>query len=273
MIRPESECKRECETMGGDLLQRKEIPLLEYDPSPGVIQPHLPGLQGPVPERWVLCFFAEQIRDLAERGVAAPIGSAGSEMGRIPIYRVEHNGYAVALMQAGVGAPFAAAMLEEAIAAGARKVIVCGGCGVLDRDIAVGHLLIPEAAVRDEGTSYHYLPASRTVAAPRAAVEAIVATLEAEQIPYLRTTTWTTDAFYRETPAKVRLRRDEGCLTVEMEAAALFAVAQFREIILGAILYAGDDVSGLAWDSRQWQSRADARSRVLWLALEACCRL
>jgi uridine phosphorylase len=164
-------------------------------------------------------------------------------------------------------------MLEEAIAVGARKVIVCGGCGVLDREIAVGHLLVPEHALRDEGASYHYLPPSRLVSAPPEGVAAVVATLEAEQVPFLRTTAWTTDAFYRETPAKVRLRREEGCLCVEMEAAALFAVAQFRGISLGQMLYAGDDVSGLSWDSRQWHTREEARSRVLWLAMEACCRL
>jgi uridine phosphorylase len=259
--------------MSEPTLARQTFPLLEYDASPGVIVPHIPGLEEPVPERWVLCFFAEQIRALVEQGVAVPIGATGSEMGPLPIYRVEHNGCQIALMLAGVGAPFAAAMLDEAIGSGALKVIVCGGCGVLDREIAVGHLLVPELAVRDEGTSYHYLPASRTVSAPPEGVAAVVAALTAAGIPFLRTATWTTDAFYRETPAKVRLRREEGCLCVEMEAAALFAVAHYRGIALGQILYAGDDVSGPAWDSRSWNGRAEARSRVLELALDACCRL
>ncbi len=254
-------------------LERKELPLLEYDPSPGVIQPHDAQSEGPLPERWVLCYFAEQIQALAERGIAEPRASFSSEMGRHQIYVVQHDGEPVALIQPGVGAPFAAAMLEEAYACGARKVIVCGSCGVLDREIAVGHLLVPEHAIRDEGTSYHYLPPSRRVSAPPEGVAAVVAVLEAEGVPYLRTTSWSTDAFYRETPAKVRLRREEGCLCVEMEAAALFAVAHFRGISLGQMLYAGDDVSGLAWDPRQWHTRDDARSRVLWLALQACLLL
>ena len=255
------------------VLERQAIPLLEYDPSPGVIVPHVAGLEAPLPERWVLCFFAEQIQALVDSGIARQVAATGSEAGLIPIYQLRHNEQDVVLMHPGVGAPFSAALLEEAIACGARKVIVCGGCGVLDREIAVGHLLVPEDAVRDEGTSYHYLPASRRAAAPSEALEAIVATLDAEQVPYLRTTTWTTDAFYRETPAKVRLRRDEGCLCVEMEAAALFAVAQFRQILLGLILYAGDDVSGTIWDGRSWHTRTEARREVLRLAFEACCRL
>ncbi len=255
------------------VLEQQAIPLLEYDPSPGVIVPHVPGLETPLPERWVLCFFAEQIQTLVDQGLAMQVAATGSEAGPIPIYQLRHHDQDLILMHPGVGAPFSAALLEEAIACGAHKIIVCGGCGVLNREIAVGHLLVPEDAVRDEGTSYHYLPASRRVAATREAVQAIVATLEAEQVPYLRTTTWTTDAFYRETAAKVRLRRDEGCLCVEMEAAALFAVARYRQILLGVLLYAGDDVSGTIWDGRGWHTRTEARREVLRLALDACCRM
>ena len=83
--------------------------------------------------------------------------------------------------------------------------------------------------------------------------------------------TWTTDAFYRETPAKVRRRREEGCLTVEMEAAAFFAVAQFRGVPFAQLLYGGDDVSGV-WDFRAWTTHA-VREELFWLAAEACLAL
>ena len=82
--------------------------------------------------------------------------------------------------------------------------------------------------------------------------------------------TWTTDAFYRETSAKVRLRKEEGCLTVEMEAAAFFAVACFRGVDFAQLLYGGDDVSGETWDSRDWVNRHSARESLFWLAAEAC---
>jgi len=251
----------------------QEIPLLEYDPSPAVIEPSRFRLDTAFPERLVLCFFAEQIRALAEAGIARPLATLSSEVGPNPAYTVDFEGTPFGLVHPGVGAPFAAAVLEEAIANGVRKVIVCGGGGVLDREIAVGHLLVLQDAVRDEGTSYHYLPPSRRAAAHPDAVAALVSTLEGHGIPHLVATAWTTDAFYRETPAKVRLRRSEGCLCVEMEAAALFAVAQFRDIVLGQLLYAGDDVSGLDWDSRGWVHRHDNREQVLRLAFEACLRL
>ena len=129
------------------------------------------------------------------------------------------------------------------------------------------------AAIRDEGTSYHYLPPAREVNASPQAVEAIVKTLSAHHVEHVVAKTWTTDAIYRETPARIQLRRDEGCLTVEMEAAALFAVAQFRRVTLGQILYGGDDVSGSVWDERGWNNRTEIRERLFWLAADACLNL
>ena len=82
--------------------------------------------------------------------------------------------------------------------------------------------------------------------------------------------TWTTDAFYRETPDKVALRRSEGCVAVEMEAAAFFAVARFRGVTFAQMLYGGDDVSGEEWDHREWNKRRSVREDLLWLAAEAC---
>jgi uridine phosphorylase len=159
------------------------------------------------------------------------------------------------------------------IASGCTRFIACGGCGVLDTALAVGHLLVPHAAVRDEGTSYHYLPPSREVSASPLAVEAIVQTLTAHHVEHLVTKTWTTDAIFRETRERMQHRRDEGCLAVEMEAAAFFAVAQFRGVPFGQILYAGDDISGDVWDHRHWDKQASVREKLFWLAAEACLRL
>ncbi len=88
-------------------------------------------------------------------------------------------------------------------------------------------------------------------------------------IPYLIGKTWTTDAFYRETPGKVISRKAAGCLTVEMEAASLFAVAEFRKVILAHILYGGDAVIPGEWDGRAWHRRSSTREQLFWLAVEA----
>jgi len=68
----------------------------------------------------------------------------------------------------------------------------------------------------------------------------------------------------------VNLRRAEGCLTVEMEASAFFAVAQFRVVTFGQLLYGGDDLGGEAWDHRDWVSHSSVREKLFWLAVEAC---
>ncbi|MCB0227322.1 MAG: purine-nucleoside phosphorylase, partial [Anaerolineae bacterium] len=78
---------------------------------------------------------------------------------------------------------------------------------------------------------------------------------------------------FRETQPKVARRRAEGCLAVEMEAAALFAIAQFRDVLLGQILYGGDNLGGEVWDSRGWQKHWTVREKLVALAAEACLLL
>lgn len=97
--------------------------------------------------------------------------------------------------------------------------------------------------------------------------------LKRHDIPYVIGKTWTTDALYRETPGKVARRKAEGCITVEMEAAAFFAVAQFRGVAFAQILYGGDDLSGDEWDNRDWLGRTSTREKLFWLAAEACLSL
>jgi uridine phosphorylase len=226
-----------------------------------------------MPERCVVCFFHDVIAHFLEEGRIAEITCLRSEMGRHPVYLIHGFEPDVALLHPGIGAPLAAGMLEETIALGGRKFIACGGAGTLDAAHDVGKLIVPTAAVRDEGTSYHYLPPGCEVAPTPAALEAIKATLTDAGVPFELTKTWTTDAFFRETKAKVQMRQEAGCGAVEMEAAALFAVARFRDVELAQILYAGDDLSGELWDSRNWNSKWEVRARLLELAATACGRL
>jgi uridine phosphorylase len=223
-----------------------------------------------VPERAVLCFFQDVINKVIKDHQVNIAYTFKSELGENPLYKFDFQGISIAFFHPGVGAPLAAGFLEEAIAIGCRKFIACGGSGVLDHSIGVGHLILPTSAVRDEGTSYHYLPPGREVQPDLEAVNAIKTALNNHQVPFLAAKTWTTDAFYRETQAKVQKRKSEGCLAVEMEAAAFFAVAKFRGVQMAQILYGGDDVSSPEWDHRGWQDRLSIREQVFWLAIEAC---
>lgn len=252
----------------------ENIPILEFDPAPeAILNPSNSVRPRDIAERCVICFFREVLERLKADGVTREVATLRSEIGEHPVYEMELRGERLALFHPGVGAPLVAGMLEESIALGCRRFIACGGAGVLDRSITLGHLVVPTAAVRDEGTSYHYLPPRRYVEPTAEALSAIKSVLERHGCAYLLGKTWTTDALYRETAAKIQRRKEEGCLTVEMEASALFAIAQFRKVVMGQILYGGDDVSGAEWDSRHWDKSLTVRERVFWLAAEACLEL
>ena len=151
-------------------------------------------------------------------------------------------------------------------------VVVCGGAGVLDGSIPVSTPIVVTRGLRDEGTSYHYARPGRWSRPDPAVTRALRAACRAEDVPHRAGPTWTTDAVYRETPRQIRRRRTEGCLTVEMEAAALFAVARFRGVSLGQVLYAGDDVSGPRWRHRDWLAQTEARHRLYRVGLRALRR-
>ncbi|MGB9800801.1 MAG: nucleoside phosphorylase [Thermanaerothrix sp.] len=250
-------------------------PILEYDPNPHAIvepQPSLPA--APVPKRAVMCFFQEVLEGLRAQRRLRVIGQLKSEIGPNPLYLLEEEeNEPVLVLHPGVGAPLAAGFLEEIIALGVRKVMVCGGCGALTPKITAGHVIVVTAAVRDEGTSYHYLPPAREVIADPQAVAALVAALEYHKVPYRLGKTWTTDGLYRETVTRRARRVAEGCLVVEMEAAALMAVARFRGVPLGQVLYGGDLVIPEGWDRREWYRRGSDRERLFWLTVEAVRRL
>lgn len=144
---------------------------------------------------------------------------------------------------------------------------------LLEFDDAVPAYIEPATTVRATGTSHHYAPPSRTITANPAATAILTETLIEHGVPFIAGRTWTTDAPYRETPGKIATRRAEGCVTVEMEAAALAAVAAFRGVALAQVLYGGDDLSGETWDHRSWHKQADVRDNLLQLAGTAAVRL
>jgi uridine phosphorylase len=249
-------------------------PILEFDPArEAFIEPSRVFEPRDVPEHCVMCFFQKVLDEVVQERKAQILVAHEWADGAHPLYEIEHRGRRLAFIHAGIGAPLSAGLLEDIIARGCRKFMVCGGCGVLVPQIALGHLVVVSAAIRDEGVSYHYMPPGREIQAHPAGMAALEATLAERGLPFVRGKTWTTDAPYRETPGKIAARRSEGCLTVDMEAASLMSVAQFRNVALGQILYGGDDLSGEVWNDRGWTSQDEVRANLFWLAADACLRL
>jgi uridine phosphorylase len=252
----------------------ESYPILEFDPiSAAMIEPTQVIKPSDVAEHCVICFFQEVLDKVIAEHQARIVVKNRWEDGPHPLYEIELEGRRLAFFHPGIGATLSANLLEEVIASGCQKFIACGGAGVLEKDMAVGRLIVVNAAVRDEGLSYHYLPPGREVTAHPAGIAAIKAVLEARGVPYSIGKTWTTDAPYRETVDKIAARREEGCITVEMEAAGLMAVTEYRAKVFGQILYSGDDLSGETWDQRGWHTRREIRESLFWLAAEACLSL
>ena len=253
----------------------RDIPLLEYDPDRiSVINPIFEFDSINVPERCIIPFYGSLLTEFEQLGHLHELVSFDSTViAGIQLYEMHYKEESIAVMSPGFGAPFAAGNLELAIAMGCKKFIVIGSGGVLDAAIARNKLIILSSAIRDEGTSYHYIPASREVEANHEMTKIIQDYLEKKHVDHLLGKTWTTDAFFRETPNKIKARKAEGAICVEMEAAALMAVAQFRNVQLGFILAAGDDVSGLTWDQRLQTKNASFPERFFWLAADICLTL
>ena len=252
----------------------EQAPILDFDPDPlGVLDPSTRFKAGGLPERVVITFFEPALRAVVARERARVLHTTQTFGIQKPVHGFQRGGRDLALFHSGVGSAVAAGFLEELIALGARKILVCGGAGVLDRAISQGRLILPSSALRDEGLSYHYLPPAAEVEPDAAAVAALEKVLLDRKAPYLKGKTWSTDGLYRETRGKVAHRRAQGCLSVEMEAAGLFAVARFRQVQIAQLLYGGDDVSGRTWDHRGWQENYTVQEMMLEICLEAVAGL
>jgi uridine phosphorylase len=251
-----------------------DLPLLEDDlGSSAVIEPSEVISPIDMPACVVLCFFSEVLAGLAARDDVPELKVLEAAHGPHPVYEVERAGQRLAVLHPGVGAPLAAGFFEEAIALGGRTFVAVGGAGALVPELVLGHAVVVDGAVRDEGTSLHYLAPSRMVEADRDGVLALQETLTAAGVPFVTARTWTTDAMYRETRARVDRRVAEGCATVDMEAAALIAVARYRGVQFAQVLYAGDSLAGASWDKRGWTAAVSVRERLFWHAADAALRL
>jgi len=224
-----------------------------------------------VPET-VISVFTEDFIELLKDTVNPTVVGALFAGAQIPIYSFQYSGKTIGFFRSSIGGAATAGLLEEIAAMGAKKVLYFGSCGSLDKDITAGHLLIPTAAYRDEGTSYHYAPPSDFIEVQSA--DRLAEIFDELSVPYKMTKTWTTDAIYRETHDNMAKRKSLGCSVVEMECASIMAAAHFRGIKAYQFLYAADCLDGEQWDSRILGKMSDdMRERIFKVAIETAIRL
>ena len=251
---------------------KHELPILEFDTdTTAVIAPTHEGLNLKLPQKAVFAFLGDYIEKYAKKHSCTQAGLFVSSTKSYPIYITQYEGTDICCCQAPVGAAAAVQILDWLIGYGVTEIISTGSCGVLEH-FPENVFLVPVKALRDEGTSYHYMKPSRFIDINTTALGAIEAALKEHGFAYTEVTTWSTDGFYRETKAKIAYRKTEGCSVVEMECAALAACAQLRGAVLGELLFTADTLADIdAYSERNWG--VDSYECALKLCFEAVKRL
>ncbi len=203
------------------------------------------------PERIILCFQRQPFDHLVKkyRGEKLPLS-----FGELFVLKGLKSRVGVA-GKFGIGAPAAVSVLEWLSALGAKQYIVAGFAGGLLETQHPGDMVVCSKALRDEGTSYHYLPPAEFSEPDGELTRNIRSVLANNGVAHDLGPTWTIDAPFRETLPEIEHHRRNGILTVDMEAAALFAAAKYLGVACAAIFAIGDTPK-----NGQWQIDFDRRA-------------
>ncbi len=177
------------------------------------------------------------------------------------------NGIVAVLGNFGIGAPAITSIADEMMAWGVQHLVILSLAGGLQPDLASGSIVVCDRALRDEGTSHHYLPPSRDVQASSALVLAIREGLKSRGLDSTTGSVWSTDAPYRETRQEVDLFGSEGVKAVDMESAGVFAAAQVRGQQAASVFVIGDSLAGPRWSAPPDMRSLHLRLRELLNAL------
>ena len=251
---------------------KNEIPILEFDTEQtAVINPTHEKIDLKLPKKCVFAFLGDYISEYASRTGAIKVSEFLSMTKRYPVYVLKYKGEEITLCEAPVGSAASAQILDWLIGYGVREIISAGSCGALEK-FPESTFLVPNKALRDEGTSYHYASPSRYMEISKRARKAIEETVTQHGMKYREVVTWSTDGFFRETKEKVAYRKSEGCSVVEMECSALAAVSSFRGATWGMILYTADSLADVdKYDERNWGG--NAYEYALTLCLDTVIKL
>lgn len=187
------------------------------------------------------------------------------------LFVVEVDGLTIGMVGCAVGAPFAVLVAEELFASGCKLLISITSSGQLLPLMPPPYFILIERALRDEGTSYHYLPPAPFSEAPNAVLAALAEAFDDLPVPVLHGASWTTDAPFRETAEAIEAMRLRGLLAVEMEAAALYAFAQARKRDVVCFAHVTNQMGQIEGDFEKGE--ANGASDALRIARRAAARL
>jgi uridine phosphorylase len=165
------------------------------------------------------------------------VDSTGRKRDNFAIYNDKYL-----IMSPNEGAPTSVIMLEMAIVSGVKSVLAFGTAGSLYGETLPHEIIVPTAAVREEGTSYHYIPESDEIEQDKASLEVLKNEIQKHGLGFIAGKTWTTDAFFRETKSKVEEMKTRGCICVDMECSALIAICKFRNVRFAQFMISFDNL-------------------------------
>ena len=220
--------------------------------------------------RTCLSFFSKSIMDEIVKNCAVEqIASIKNSTTTFPVYKLNVNGTELVIYQSAVGAPACVSNYEELIAMGIKNFLLVGSCGCLDDKINEYSIIIPTSAIRDEGTSYHYAPVSDETKIDENIVVILEETIKNLSLNYVKGKTWTTDAIFRETVDKIKKRKQQGAITVDMECSAMNIVSKFRNVNFGQIFYGADSLASEEYDPRTFiNGNFDEKKKIISIAFE-----
>jgi uridine phosphorylase len=220
----------------------------------------------PVPDGAIICYDAA-----FWQWICAGSGYVECDGWLKGAYLVPYRDFRILVLKVpGFGGPTAVMTLEELIAFGIKKFVSLGAAGGLQKDMNIGDIVICDRAIRDEGTSHHYLPVEQYALPCPELTERLCTAFERKGIQYSKGTSWTTDAPYRETIEELRQYCADGVATVEMEASALLAVGAYRGVSVSAIFTISDILSEEDWNQGYHSAeKLESLKQIFEVALEA----
>ena len=159
-----------------------------------------------------------------------------------PMFAMNVDGATCGIVPRAIGGPFAVLVAEQLLASGTKVIVGLTSAGRISPHLSIPSLVIATAAIRDEGTSYHYMPPARTIDAPASLIAHLEAQLKQLGLPVKNGVVWTTDAPYRETKEQIEAHAAEGVLAVEMQAASLFALAWVRKAQIAVVAHVSNAI-------------------------------
>src|SRR6266542_692194 len=203
-----------------------------------------------VPPLCVLDFDGDLSDHLADAGLSTPLTSWACFHTSMRVLTLD--GLICGIVPRTIGGPYAVLVAEQLRAAGARLIVGLTSAGRVSPSLPLPSIVVVDEAVRDEGTSLHYVPPSPSVKTPSPRwIDALVQELTAFRVPVSRGAVWTTDAPYRETPDQLRTWAERVVLAVEMQAASLFAFdhARTAQVRMVALVSNGVDQIDAGFDT------------------------